>query len=207
MTPQSPRSYTKLAIAIVIGAVIVSTAILASSTFRTVVTTTSTAVSTSTSTVTATTISSTTSTLITTETVTPNSTISTIYYSTSSSSDTFFTSSCSITGIAGLQFRIVSDSSGTPVNVTTITAVDRLGCDSEQQVVYLNTFSVTQGGWMTPVFPSQAQPGGQLNFTITYQGKAYNFSAGVAPVGTACVTLHVPSGNVTTQSVMSQQCS
>ena len=78
-----------------------------------------------------------------------------------------------------------------------INAVGRLGCCSIPQVVYLNNFTVEQGGWLTPVFPKHATPGGELNFTVAFQGRRYDFSAGVAPIGSACVTLHVPSGKIT----------
>jgi heme/copper-type cytochrome/quinol oxidase subunit 2 len=123
-----------------------------------------------------------------------------------SSSDTYLTQ-CSVTGIGGFQLQVISDSTGAPVSGESINAVDRLGCDivgqpPETQVVYLDNFSVGQGGWLTPVFPDQADPGGQLSFTVAYQGQAYAFSATVPPIGTSCVTLHVPSGNVTTTSVM-----
>lgn len=143
-----------------------------------------------------------------------------------SAGDTFLTH-CSITGVGGFQLRVVSDSTGAPVSGETINAVDTLGCvvastsrvtvtlsssttstvgqSGETQVVHLRNFSVGQGGWLTPVFPNQATPGGQLNFTVTYQGGTYNFSALVPPVGTSCVTLHVPSGNVTARVAMNGQ--
>ncbi len=126
-----------------------------------------------------------------------------------SSSDTYLTT-CSVTGIGGFQLLIISDSTSVPVTGETINAVDRLGCDivgqpPEAQVVYIANFSVGQGGWLTPIFPNQAEPGGQLSFTVTYQGQEYSFSATVPPIGTSCVTLHIPSGNVTTTSVMNGQ--
>jgi hypothetical protein len=125
-------------------------------------------------------------------------------------SNTYITQ-CSITGIGGFQLRVVSDSTGAPVSGETINAVDRLGCDvgqtSQTQIVYLNDFSQGQGGWLTPVFPSQApMHGGQLNFTVSYQGGTYNFSSLVPPVGTTCVTLHVPSGSLTSTTMMSGFC-
>jgi hypothetical protein len=119
-----------------------------------------------------------------------------------SSSDTFFATNCSITGIGGFELLVASDSGGAPVTGEVVNAVDHLGCNSDRQVVYLDEFAARQGGWLTPVFPSQATPGGQLNFTVSYQGKTYNFSAEVPPIGTSCVTLHVPSGSVTTKTVM-----
>ena len=122
--------------------------------------------------------------------------------SVSSASDTFFTVSCSITGVGGLELRIVADSTGALVSGETISAIDRLGCDGESQVVHLDNFSEGQGGWVTPVFPSQAIPEGELSFTVTYQGGTRNFSASVPPIGTSCLTLHVPSGSVTSTTVM-----
>jgi len=118
---------------------------------------------------------------------------------------------CSITGVGGFEFRVVSDSTGSPVSGETIKAVNRLGCGSDNQVVYLDSFSQpeyccnfteTNGGWLVPDFPSQATVGGLLDFTVTYQGVTYTFDSGFPPVGTNCVTLHVPSGNATTVFVM-----
>jgi hypothetical protein len=118
-----------------------------------------------------------------------------------SATNTFFTN-CSITGIGGFELLVASDSTGAPVSGESVNAVDRLGCGSAQQVVYLDNFTVGRGGWLTPIFPEQATPGGQLNFTVAYQGRTYNFASSVPPIGTACVTLHVPSGRVTTTTVM-----
>ncbi len=124
-------------------------------------------------------------------------------------SDTYLTS-CSVTGVGGLQLQVVSDSTGEPVSGEVINAVDRLGCDivgqsGETQVVYLDNFTIGQGGWLTPVFPNQATPGGELTFTVGYQGETFNFSVTVPPIGTSCITLHVPSGNITTATVMNGQ--
>ena len=123
---------------------------------------------------------------------------------TTNTGNTFLTS-CIVTGVGGFSLRVVSDSTNASVSGETINAVDRLGCDNEMQVVHLNDFSAGQGGWLTPVFPSQATPGGGLSITVTYQGRTYDFSAGVPPVGSSCVTLHVPSGNVTTTTAMNGQ--
>jgi hypothetical protein len=130
--------------------------------------------------------------------------------SVNSSSDTYLTQ-CSVTGIGGFQLRILSDSSGDPVTGETINAVDRLGCDvvgqaGETQVVYIDNFSVGQGGWLTPVFPSQAEPGGQLDIAVTYQGQTYSLSPVVPPIGTKCVTLLVPSGFEQSVTTMSSPC-
>jgi len=118
---------------------------------------------------------------------------------------------CSITGVGGFEFRVLSDSTGTPVSGESIKAIDRLGCNEQNQVVYLDKFSPpvygtnfteSDGGWLVPDFPSQATVGGGLSFTITYQGATYTFNSGYPPVGTNCVTLRVPSGNVTRNTVM-----
>ena len=108
--------------------------------------------------------------------------------------------------IGGFQLRIVSDSSGTPVTGEAINATGTLGVDCngqlEIQVVHIYRFSIGQMGWLMPIFPSQALEGGNLNFTVAYQGKTYNFAAGFPPVGTDCATLSVPSGTVTRTTVM-----
>lgn len=117
----------------------------------------------------------------------------------SSPSNTYFTS-CSVTGVGGFEFRVASDSTGAPVSGETIKAVDRCGCNGQNQVVYLDNFSESQGGggWLVPDFPSQATPAGQLSFTVSYQGGTYNFTTLIPPIGTNCVTFRIPSGNVTT---------
>lgn len=121
-------------------------------------------------------------------------------------SDTFLTQ-CVVTGIGELEFRAIADSTGTLVSGENVTAIDALGCGiagqpAETQIVYIDHFSVESGGWLTPVFPSQAEPGGQLSFTVIYQGVTYKFVEDIPPIGTLCVTLQVPSGDVTTTSVM-----
>jgi hypothetical protein len=122
---------------------------------------------------------------------------------TSTSESNTYLTSCTITGVGGFEFRVVSDSTGAPVTGETIKAIGRLGCGDQEQVVYIDNFSESQGGggWLVPDFPSQAIPAGGLSFTITYQGETYYFTAYVAPVGTNCATFHIPSGNMTTTLV------
>lgn len=119
--------------------------------------------------------------------------------STSSPSNTYLTG-CSITGVGGFEFRVVSDSTGASVSGETIKAVDRIECDGQNQVVYIDNFSESQGGggWLVPDFPEQATPAGGLSFTISYQGGTYNFTTYIPPIGNNCVTFHIPSGNATT---------
>jgi hypothetical protein len=183
MSTAPTRNFTRLAVAIIMAAVIVSASALSYASFGSTVTKTVTA--------------------------TPTAGGSVTGASVNTSSDTYLTT-CSVSGVGGLQLRILSDSSGLSVSGEAVSAVERLGCDTaggtgETQVVYLDNFSVGQGGWLTPVFPNQATPGGQLSFTVMYQGETYSFSAAISPTGTSCVTLHVPSGNVTTAMVMNGQ--
>jgi hypothetical protein len=97
------------------------------------------------------------------------------------------------------------------VSGETINAVGKDECvpvitqeGAETQVIYIDRFSVGPSGWLMPVFPSEAVVGGSLNFTVDYQGATYNFFVNIPypPIGTNCVTLHVPSGNVTSTNVM-----
>ncbi|MDG6906313.1 MAG: hypothetical protein JRN20_11065 [Nitrososphaerota archaeon] len=115
--------------------------------------------------------------------------------------NTFFASPC-FPSVGGFEFKIVADSGGVPVKADNMSAVDMLGCNGESQIIYLNEFSSMDGGWVTPVFPSQATVGGTLNITVTYEGYTYNFTGDYPPVGTDCVTLHVPSGSVSSSTVM-----
>jgi hypothetical protein len=119
----------------------------------------------------------------------------------SSWTDKFLTK-CVVTGAGGLQLQVVSDSNGVAVSGATINATDNLGCNiigqtAETQVVHVVTFEIRAGGWLTPVFPNQATPAGELNLTVSYEGATYDFLVQVPPLGVSCVTLHVPSGNVT----------
>jgi hypothetical protein len=191
MTTQPPRAYTRIAIAIAVAAIIIGATTYLGTT--TTITKTSTVTTTISSTIT----------LITTTTPSASGT-SFVTGTTVSATNTYFTS-CSITGIGGFELRIVSDSTNSPVSGETVNAVDTLGCDNQTQVLYLNNFSESQGGWLTPVSP-QAAPGGQLSFTVVYQGATYKFTEPVPPVGADCVTLHVPSGNVTRATNMSGSC-
>jgi hypothetical protein len=115
-----------------------------------------------------------------------------------------YLTSCVISGVGGFEFRVVSDSTGALVSGETIKAVDRLGCNGENQVVYLDYFPESQegGGWLVPDFPTQATPAGQLSFNISYQGGTYNFTVDIPPIGTNCVTFLVPSGGMNSTTVM-----
>ena len=100
----------------------------------------------------------------------------------------------------------MADSTGKPVTGETANAVDKMPCQNNPAVFYIDNFSEGQEGWLMPIAPPYAiQHGGYvsggLNITIKYQGKTYNFTAGPPPIGTNCVTLHIPSGAVTTSTV------
>ncbi len=226
MSATPVRSFSRLAIAIVVAALIVGgtlyleTAATATVTRTTAITNTQTSTMTVFSvapngtTVTTTTTFKTTVTITATVTSAPTtSSAGNTGYVTGTSftnaTDTYLTS-CVVTGIGGLQIRIASDSTNASVSGELVNAVDTLGCDivgnpPETQVVHIDSFSVGQEGWLTPVFPNQAESGGQLSFTVVYQGSTYHFTATVPPIGTSCVTLHVPSANVTTTFVMNGQ--
>lgn len=111
--------------------------------------------------------------------------------------DIFFTTDCPLPTTAGgsLELRVVSDSSGLSVSVEYVNEINSDSCSnqtfSETQVVYVRTFTVGPGGWLY----NNAYPGGL--FTVVYEGRIYTFSGAAPPLGTNCLTLHVPSGNVT----------
>lgn len=124
--------------------------------------------------------------------------------------DTFLASCTEVN--AGFSLRVVSDSTGAPIAGESVNAEQRFGCtaNAEQigfQTVYLDNFSVGEGGWLTPVWPAQAFQAGMVNFTIAYQGKPYDFSAAVPLIGWSCITLRVPSGNVTQVTLPEAPCS
>jgi hypothetical protein len=125
---------------------------------------------------------------------------------TSATSVTSFTNNC-IVSTGGFEFRIVSDSTGRPVAGETINAADKMPCQNNNAVFYIDNFSEGQEGWLMPIEPPYVIQGGgyasgMLNFTVSYQGRTYDFTAGPPPIGTNCVTLHIPSGTVTTSTVM-----
>src|SRR5450759_3999452 len=121
-----------------------------------------------------------------------------------SRSDTFITNNveCLIdTGIGRVELLIVSDSTGAPVGGESINAANEYPCaNGVEQVLYINNFTVGIDGWLTPVLPSQASYVGWLNFTVIYQGATYQVPTNYDTMGIDCVTLHVPSGNVTSSS-------
>jgi hypothetical protein len=124
-----------------------------------------------------------------------------------SANDTFITNAeCLLDNGAGrVEVLIVSDSTGAPVTGESINAVDDYPCGNGQ-VLYINNFTVGLDGWLTPVLPSQASYVGSLNFTVTYQGATYHFPISYSPIGKECVTLHVPSGNVTSLGMSAGVC-
>ena len=113
---------------------------------------------------------------------------------------------CVDIGAGVIELLVASDSTGAPVNGESINAVNDFTCGNEEQVVYLDNFTVGQGGWLTPVLPIQATAFGWLNFTVTYQGATYHFPTSYSQIGKQCVTLHVPSGNVTSLSLSAGVC-
>lgn len=128
-------------------------------------------------------------------------------------SDTFFTGQCGpSSGGGGFELLVVSDSKGTPVSGETINSIDTNTCTIggvlETQIVHSENFSAGQGGWLVPIFPYPSQVGFDLNFTVGYQGRTYNFAIDNAwpPIGIKCAILHVPSGNVTSVVVMTPSC-
>ena len=120
-----------------------------------------------------------------------------------------YLTTCVITGVGGFAFRVVSDSTDAVISGETIKAIDRVECNGEIQVVYLDTFSASQegGGWLVPDWPSEATPAGGLSFTISYQGGTYNFTTDIPPIGANCATFHIPSGAVTSTTIMNGNCS
>ncbi len=129
---------------------------------------------------------------------------------TGSASDTFLTG-CSPSG-PGLALRVVSDSTGAPISGESISAIDTFGCSIQGgeiafQTVHLDNFSLGDGGWLSPVWPNGAVNAGTLNFTVSYQEQRYHFSAQAYLVGRSCVTLHLPSGNVTQKVTGARTCS
>lgn len=66
----------------------------------------------------------------------------TTYSTISAHVNTYFTTYCTFSGVGGFEFRIVSDSTGAPVNPDSMIAVDvedQPGCGN--QAVYTNEFS------------------------------------------------------------------
>jgi hypothetical protein len=118
---------------------------------------------------------------------------------------------CTSTGGGALQIRLVSDYLGFPVHGELINAqYTTPSCDgagsTTPQVIHVANFSAGTGGWLTPIYPPQAPSPGELNFTVASGGKTYTFDESVPSVGAECVTLHVPSGGVTSATTTSSTC-
>ena len=113
---------------------------------------------------------------------------------------------CTVTGAGGLEIRVLSDFTNKSLSQSaTISAVDTLICNGAKQTAEITNFSpLNHGGigWLSPVFPSGTTQAGQLDFIVSYQNKTYDFTSLIPPVGTNCVTLRIPSGNVSTVNVM-----
>jgi hypothetical protein len=118
---------------------------------------------------------------------------------------------CTSTGGGALQIRLVLDYLGFPVHGELINAqYTTPSCDgagsATTQVIHIANFSAGTGGWLTPIYPPQAPSPGELNFTVASGGKTYTFDESVPSVGAECVTLHVPSGAVTSSTTTSSTC-
>ena len=119
---------------------------------------------------------------------------------------------CTNTGGGALQIRLVSDYLGFPVHGELINALYTTpSCDdgagsTTPQVIHVANFSAGTGGWLTPIYPPQAPSPGELNFTVASGGRTYVFDELVPSVGAECVTLHVPSGSVTSATTTSSTC-
>src|SRR5580693_8076554 len=72
-----------------------------------------------------------------------------------SANDTFMTGSCVDAGAGMVELRVVSNSTGVPVTGESVNAVNDLNCGYGNQLLYLNNFTVSQGGWLTPILPNQ----------------------------------------------------
>jgi hypothetical protein len=118
---------------------------------------------------------------------------------------------CTDTGGGALQIRLVSDYLGFPVHGELVDAqYTTPDCDgagsTTPQVIHIANFSAGTGGWLTPIYPPQAPTPDELNFTVASGGKTYAFDESVPTVGAECVTLHVPSGSVTSATTTSSTC-
>ncbi len=120
-----------------------------------------------------------------------------LYSTSTTESDTFITS-CHITGQGGLEIRVISDTTLGPVDGARIYGVLTGACGGETEVIHVHNFTSQQTGWLTPVLPAGAQSYGTYSFNVQYGGKTYSFAAAIRPASDSCVTLRVPSGNVTT---------
>jgi hypothetical protein len=167
MTAQAPRSYTRLAVAIFIAAVIVSATILASSALQNTTTTTLTSVSTVTGTGAGTQTSSTTT----------SSGISTI---------------CSIAAEGQLVVKVLNGSNGEPIGSIPI-QVENLYPECPP-----NPHTTQDMGTMDTNGTGIILLGGlgEYYLTINYGLRSFSVNASIGPEITTCVTLGIPSGDL-----------
>jgi len=95
---------------------------------------------------------------------------------------------CHIPGApAGAYLRILSDSTLEPVTGAFVTATHSpASCTPEST----RTFTTNNTEWVS----LDVTDGGHYNFTVSYSGHIYTFSAPLRPVSVTCTTLYVPSG-------------
>jgi hypothetical protein len=174
MTAQSTRSYSKLAFAIIIAALVISGTVLASSYFGRATTVTNTETDTVTT--------STTATTSTTNTLTTTSTTSSTTSSTSS------TSACLIAPgqPQGAFFRVLYDSNSSSVVGASVVAIPTAsyGCPVTQE-----TFTTNGTEWYSLNYLNSAS----ILIFVNYQGSDYNTTMRLELSVWNCGTLYLPS--------------
>lgn len=99
---------------------------------------------------------------------------------------------CSISGQpAGLELRILSDTSKTPISGAEVKATNQPAlCDNTPATKQATvTFTTSDTEWYS--LPSDNNAG--YSFTVSYSGQDYNFTATLRPVSITCATLFIPS--------------
>lgn len=104
-------------------------------------------------------------------------------------------SNCSVTGEGAIFFRVVSDSSGQPVQGASLSGSETYGCGGEQESWSATGFEPQAGGWYSPALPAGAVAAGRFTITVQFSGHSYSDTALIAPLQVTCFTLSVPSGN------------
>lgn len=114
--------------------------------------------------------------------------VSVVSATASASSTSTVSYTCHIPGgPAGAYLRILSDSTLEPVTGALVTATHSpASCTPEST----RTYTTNSTEWV----PLDVTNDGHYNFTVSYSGHTYTFSAPLRPVSMTCTTLYVPSG-------------
>lgn len=119
---------------------------------------------------------------------------STITFTSNSTTASSASTICTIMGQpGGIQLRVISDSTSTPIAGAKVYATDNPDlCNNSPATSQTTlTFTTSNATWYS--LPSDNV--GSYSFSVSYSGQNYTFSAALRPVSLTCATLYLTSGH------------